>query len=75
MEKRSLIKLAEGEFATVANFSNDKIGSKLIARGVLPESQITIVRSAPFGGGFYVKVDGQNMAVRTEEAACIMITA
>lgn len=57
----------------VANFTNDQIGSKLLAMGVLPGSEIKIMQEAPFGGGVVVKVDNHYIALRKQEAACILL--
>lgn len=54
-------------------FSNDQVGSKLLAMGVLPGSKIRVVREAPFGGGIVVKVDNNYLALRKQEAACILL--
>jgi len=58
---------------TVAGFTNDQMGSKLLAMGVLPGSKITVIREAPFGGGIVVKVDNNYLALRKQEAACILL--
>jgi len=57
----------------VAGFTNDQMGSKLLAMGVLPGSEITVIREAPFGGGIVVKVDNNYLALRKQEAACILL--
>jgi len=62
----------EGFRGKVIRFSDDLIAGKLMAMGVLPGSEIEIVKIAPFKGGFYLKTDGNNMAVRYDEAASIL---
>jgi ferrous iron transport protein A len=57
----------------VSHFSNERIGSKLMAMGVLPGSQIEYIRKAPFGGGCYVKVDNVMLGLRKAEAASIVL--
>lgn len=44
-----------------------------MAMGVLPGSRVEVLRSAPFGGGLYVKVDNLLLALRSEEAQIILI--
>lgn len=44
-------------------------GGKLTAMGVLPGAKIEMVRMAPFGQAYYIKVDGVRLALRAEEAA------
>ncbi len=62
-----------GSTAVVHGFTNDQVASKLMAMGVMPGSRIKLVRKAPFGGGFYVKVDNFNLALRKEEAESIVL--
>ena len=62
-----------GSIAVVQGFTNDQVASKLMAMGVMPGSRIKLVRKAPFGGGFYVKVDNFNLALRKEEAESIVL--
>ena len=66
--------LKEGEEGNVHQFSDEKIGSKLMIMGMLPNSKIKVVRVAPFKGGYYLKVDGNGLAVREEEAASVQVT-
>ena len=70
----SVIDLKEGEHGWVHHFTCQKIGSKLIMRGCLPNSEVKVIRIAPFGGGVYMKVDGHNIALRKSEAACIVLS-
>ncbi len=62
-----------GSSGIVAQFTNNQIGSKLLAMGVLPGNKIEVVREAPFGGGVIVKVDNNFLALRKQEAACILL--
>jgi Fe2+ transport system protein FeoA len=41
--------------------------------GVLPGSSIEMIREAPFGFAYYVKVNGVRIALREEEAANILL--
>lgn len=56
----------------MAGFTNDAIAGKLMAMGVLPGSKIALVRSSPLGGGWYAEVDNIRIALRKQEAACIL---
>lgn len=58
----------------ISHFSNELIAAKMMAMGVLPGSKIEFIRKSPFGGACYLKIDHQYMAVRIQEAACIVIT-
>lgn len=44
-----------------------------MAMGVLPGSMVNVLRLSPWGEGLYIKVDNQLIALRKEEAACIVM--
>ncbi len=72
--KHTLDQLKVDELGLVAAITDDQIGSKLMAMGIRPGSQITIIRKAPLGSGFYVKVNSKHfIAIRKQEAACIVL--
>lgn len=56
----------------ISHFTNDQVAGKLMSMGVLPGSQIELVRKAPLGGGWYVRVDRQIIALRKKELDCIV---
>lgn len=70
---KRLLHLPAGEKGIVKTFSDDASGSKLVSVGILPGSSVELVRKAPLGGGWYVKVDGQTFALRQAEANAIVI--
>jgi len=70
---RTIIDLKKGETAIVKQFDNESLSCKLLTMGVLPDAKITLVRKAPFGGAYYLKLNGLNIAVRRNEAASIII--
>lgn len=65
--------LKKGDSGTVAHFTNDKMAGKLMSMGMLPGSTIEVIRKAPFKGGFYLKVDGNCIAIRNVEAENIFL--
>lgn len=65
--------LAKGESAVVEQFKDESLSCKLLTMGILPDAKITMVRKAPFGGAYYLKLNGLNVAVRENEAASIII--
>lgn len=75
MQRRYRIvpELKDHESALTLAFSDPALAGKLTAMGVLPGAQIEMIRSAPFGQAYYIKVDGVRLALRAEEAATIMI--
>ncbi len=51
----------------VKSLVEDAKTHKLMAMGILPGSQVDILRKGPWGKVYYIKVDGQNMALRQQE--------
>ena len=72
---RTVIDLIAREQAKALGISDELVSQKLTAMGLLPGSVIEMVRPAPFGGAFFIKVDGKNFALRQNEAASILIEA
>jgi ferrous iron transport protein A len=62
-----------GEQAMIVRFTDEKIEGKLTSMGMMPGSTLQLVRKAPFGGGFYVKIDGVNIAMRAYEIQQIIV--
>jgi len=69
----SLSNVSKGQLAVVSHFKDQHLAGRLMAMGVLPGSSIEVLRSAPFGGGLYVKADNLLLALRSEEAEVIII--
>lgn len=70
---RTVPDLQKLEMARALAFTDPSLASKLTAMGVLPGVLIQMVRKAPFGKAYYIKVDGIRLALREKEAASIMI--
>jgi ferrous iron transport protein A len=70
---KTLAVLQEGQEGIIHEFTDDLMASKLISMGVLPGKMLHLVRRVPFGGGLYVKIEGQNIALRLEEARNIVL--
>lgn len=62
-----------GTKGLISSFTNEKIAGKLIAMGALPGQKLQLIRKAPFGGALYVKNGKYIIALRKEEAACIIM--
>jgi ferrous iron transport protein A len=71
----AVTQLKEGNRGRISHFTDERIASKLMTMGVLPGSQVRVMRIAPFNGGYYLKVDGINVVVRHNEAGSIMTTS
>ena len=70
---RTVKDLKKGEFGTIERFLDETISCRLLRLGILPNAQITMVRKAPFGGAYYLKLNGLNIAVRDSEANSILL--
>ncbi|MCB0546630.1 MAG: ferrous iron transport protein A [Phaeodactylibacter sp.] len=71
--KRQLSAAKPGVEEVVSHYTNDSIGGKLMAMGILPGSRVELVRRAPFGGGWYVRVDNLYIALRMDEASSVVL--
>ena len=74
MDTTSISKLKIGSTGKLAHYTNDDIASKLMSMGVLPGSSVEIVSKAPFRSGYYIKVDGNCIALRTSEADHVFLS-
>ncbi len=72
-EGKRLADYTPGNSGQIAYYAGNEVGAKLIAMGVLPGSKVEVLRYSPWGEGLYVKVDNQLIALRKEEAACIVM--
>ena len=70
---RTISDLKLNESAKAIAFTDPALAGKLTAMGVLPGTRIELVRPAPFGKAYYIKVDGVRLALREEEAASILL--
>lgn len=66
-------RMLKDESRRIKGFTDDLIASKLMAMGVLPGSVIRIIRRAPMDGGYYLQINGQNIALRVKEAESIIV--
>lgn len=63
----------ERDLLTIREISDVRIAPRLMSMGVMPGRQVEILRIAPWKGGFCLKVNGQKIAIRYEEAASILV--
>jgi Fe2+ transport system protein FeoA len=47
--------LSAGQPAVIKSFSNHQLAAKLMAMGILPGTEIVMIRKSPFGGAYYIK--------------------
>ena len=65
--------LHPGEIGFIKYCNDKKYACKLLTLGLLPKSQVSIVRKAPVGGALYLKINGHQVAVREMEAKAIIV--
>ena len=70
---RTVSDLKDKESARTLTISDPLLAGRLTAMGVLPGAYVQMVRTAPFGEAYYVKVDGIRLALRADEAAGILL--
>lgn len=66
--------LARAERGVVCGYADACFAHKYMCLGVRVGSRVELVRRAPFGQTCYFKIDGRPLAVRKEEAACLLLT-
>jgi ferrous iron transport protein A len=72
----TLKELPAGSSAKVKTVHGRSVISKrLMEMGVIPGTEIHVVKSAPFGDPIQIRVLGYSLALRKSEAASIEITA
>jgi Fe2+ transport system protein FeoA len=54
----TLASLKPGESAFVTLLDEGSYTCKLLNLGILPKAKVTMVRKSPFGGAFYIKLEG-----------------
>ncbi len=71
--QKTLYDLKEGAIGRLYAFADEMIAGRMLSMGVLPGSEVIVVRKAPFGGGIYLKVDGTSMVMRASEARRVIL--
>ncbi|WP_375748515.1 ferrous iron transport protein A [Vibrio sp. HN007] len=63
--------LKDGDTATIASFSTlpGQIKKKLMVMGVLPQTEIRLIRRAPMGDPLQVEVRGVSLAISNKIAS------
>ena len=70
---KNLAEAKAGIKSWISHFSNKLVAGKLLSMGVLPGSEIKLIRRSTFGNTYYVKTENQLLALRKREAACIVL--
>ncbi len=71
---RTLAELTEGEWGILAKINlPEEASRRLMALGFLPGTRIEAGRAAPGGDPRIYRVDGAEIALRAETAACLIL--
>ena len=70
---KNITNLQLGENGTISEFSNGHVACKLMAMGLLPGSDILLVRKSPFGGAYYIKAKNHYVVLRSNEAENVLL--
>jgi len=63
-----------GATARVVNISGDAaLEQRILEMGVLPGTQVKVIRQAPLGDPIEIRVMGYSLSLRRSEAACIEV--
>ncbi len=65
--------LKPGSAGKIKGFADDLLANRMLSMGLLPGKTIEVIRYAPLGKGFYVKCNGIYIALRKQEATCILL--
>ena len=57
----------------LSHFKDDFVAQRMMSMGVLPGSQISLVRSNPSIGAYYIYASNKNFALREEEVKSLII--
>ncbi|MBX2840565.1 MAG: ferrous iron transport protein A [Flammeovirgaceae bacterium] len=71
MKTADLLKV--GEKGIIQKFLDETITVKLLEMGLLPGSEIKLVRTAPMGCPLYLKVGKNFLALRRKEAVNVIL--
>ncbi len=70
----SLDQLKPGESGRIEGFSTGQPPQRLLEMGILPGTDVHVVRLAPFGDPMDLRVRGYHLSIRKSEAAQILVT-
>ena len=70
---KNLTEIALHKVVKILQFNHQEIAKKLITMGVVPGKEVEVLRIAPFGGAYYIRVSNLFFAIRKTEAKYIII--
>jgi Fe2+ transport system protein FeoA len=70
----TLAELRPGQRGTVYGFASANLPVRLLEMGLLPGTEVEVVRLAPLGDPMDLKVRGYHLSIRRAEACLVTIT-
>ncbi|MFT4644641.1 MAG: ferrous iron transport protein A [Planctomycetota bacterium] len=70
---KNLSKISINKVVEIISFKHQMVAKKLITMGVIPGREVEILRKAPFGGAYYIRVSDLYFAIRKAEAKTIIV--
>lgn len=76
MTSITLRDIAIGESATITGFTqaHPQLRRKMLAMGLMPGTQVNVLRVAPLGDPIHIKLRGTSVSLRSLEAAILVVT-
>ncbi len=69
----TIVDLKPGDRAIVTGWATDDPPGRLLEFGLLPGTTVELVRSAPLGDPFDIKVRGFHLSIRKSEASLVLV--
>lgn len=70
----NLAELSPGKAALVCGLDSDShLAARLGSMGILPGTEVKVLKHAPFGDPVWIEFEGQQLSLRRAEAARIQI--
>ncbi len=63
-----------GQKYIIRGIKMNEEGNRLMSMGILPGGMIEVIRMDPWGATYYLKVDEQAIALRSQELAMLELT-
>lgn len=70
---KTVLDLNIGEEGIIKDFEEASVACKLLTIGLVPDTRISLIRKAPFGGAVCLKLGQTFVAVRNSEAGAIIL--
>lgn len=71
--ERHAASLQAGQAATIKGFTKEDLSLKLLEMGLLPGTEIRLVRVAPLGDPLYFQVGDYHLSLRKDEASTVTL--